>query len=67
MEPNDLPIVCLPLELLRRRPPNSSTSSTTSSRHSSAITSASCIGSPRSQNRNPGYSPFDRPDSDPPF
>jgi hypothetical protein len=69
MEPNDLPIVCIPLEL----PAEAAAEllqflGPTSRRPLSGITSASCSGSTKARRaRNPNDSPFDRPESDPPF
>jgi hypothetical protein len=70
MEPNDLPIVCIPLEL----PAEAAAElleflahlTQTIERHYSGALQR--LDQQRStQNRDPDYSPLDHPESDPPF
>jgi hypothetical protein len=69
MEPNDLPIVCIPLEL----PPEAATELLKFLTHLVETIERHYFGElhqlaqdPRAQNRDQD-SPFDRPESDPPF
>ena len=66
MEPNDLPIVCIPLEL----PAEAAAELLQFLTHLIETIERHYFGELHrlaQQNRNPGYSPFDRSDSDPPF
>ncbi len=66
MEPNDLPIVCIPLEL----PAEAAAELLRFLAHLTETIERHYFGELHrlaQQNRNPGYSPFDRPESDPPF
>ena len=66
MEPNDLPIVCIPLEL----PAEAVAELLQFLSHLTETIERHYFGELHrlaQQNRSPGYSPFDRPDSDTPF
>lgn len=69
MEPNDLPIVCIPLEL----PAEAAAELLQFLTHLTETIERHYFGElhrlaqQRTENRDPGYSPSDRPDSDPPF
>ncbi len=70
MEPNDLPIVCIPLEL----PAEAAAELLQFLTHLTETIQRYYFGElsqlaheRRAQNRDPEYSPFDRPKSDPPF
>jgi hypothetical protein len=70
MEPNDLPIVCIPLEL----PVEAAAELLQFLTHLIETIERHYFGElhrlaqeRRTQNRDPDYSPFDRPESDPPF
>jgi hypothetical protein len=70
MEPNDLPIVCIPLEL----PVEAAAELLHFLTHLTETIERYYFGElsqifqeRRAQNRDPHYSPFDRPEADPPF
>jgi hypothetical protein len=70
MEPNDLPIVCIPLEL----PAEAAAELLQFLTHLTETIERHYFGElhrlaqdRRAQNRQPDYSPFDRPEYDPPF
>jgi hypothetical protein len=70
MEPNDLPIVCIPLEL----PDEAAAELLEFLAHLTETIERHYFGDlhrlaqqPCAHNRDPGYSPFDRSESDPPF
>jgi hypothetical protein len=70
MEPNDLPIVCIPLELTAEAAAEllaflGHLTDTIERHYFGALHR---LAQERSaQNPHPNYSPFDRPESDPPF
>jgi hypothetical protein len=70
MEPNDLPIVCIPLAL----PAEAAAELLQFLTHLTETIERHYFGELHrlaqersAQNRDPDYSPFDRPESDPPF
>lgn len=70
MEPNDLPIVCIPLELPAEAAAEllqflSNLAETIERHYFGQLHQLAQLRS--AQNRDPEYSPFDRRESDPPF
>ena len=70
MEPNDLPIVCIPLELPAAAAAEllqflSHLTETIERHYFGELHQLAKVRS--AQSRDPEYSPFDRPESDPPF
>jgi hypothetical protein len=65
MEPNDLPIVCIPLEL----PAEAAAELLQFLTHLTKTIERHYFGELHrlAQDRQPDYSPFDRPESNPPF